>query len=63
MTSSSDTSGQAGKKAGCSKCRDNEPLDFDFTFAFQPIVDLSTRSIFGHEALVRGPNGESAYSV
>jgi len=32
-------------------------------FAYQPIVDLATRSIFAHEALVRGPNGESAYSV
>ena len=63
MTSSSDTSGQAGKKAGCSQCQQAEPLGFDFTFAYQPIVDLSTRSIFGHEALVRGPNGESAYSV
>jgi len=63
MTSSSDTSGQTGKKAGCTQCRDAGPLGFDFTFAYQPIVDLSTRSIFGHEALVRGPNGESAYSV
>ena len=63
MTSSSDTPGQTGKKAGCSQCQQAAPLGFDFTFAYQPIVDLSTRSIFGHEALVRGPNGESAYSV
>ncbi|WP_299256091.1 EAL domain-containing protein [uncultured Kushneria sp.] len=31
--------------------------------AFQPIVDLSTSSVFAHEALVRGVNGESAWSV
>ncbi|WP_115854546.1 EAL domain-containing protein [Kushneria indalinina] len=31
--------------------------------AFQPIVDLETRSVFAHEALVRGVDGESAWSV
>jgi EAL domain-containing protein (putative c-di-GMP-specific phosphodiesterase class I) len=47
---------------GCTGCR-NSNLDFDFDYAFQPIVDLRARSIFAHEALVRGVNGESAYSV
>lgn len=46
----------------CQGCRDGS-LDFDFDYAFQPIVDLNTRSIFAHEALVRGINGESALSV
>ena len=49
--------------AGCVQCKDDAPLGFDFVFAYQPIVDLSTRSIYAHEALVRGPNGESAFSV
>jgi EAL domain-containing protein (putative c-di-GMP-specific phosphodiesterase class I) len=31
--------------------------------AFQPIVDLSARRVWGYEALVRGPNGEAAFSV
>nr|WP_206436069.1 EAL domain-containing protein [Altericroceibacterium xinjiangense] len=31
--------------------------------AFQPIVDLRTSHVWGYEALVRGPNGEGAYSV
>ncbi|NCP65506.1 MAG: EAL domain-containing protein [Paraglaciecola sp.] len=31
--------------------------------AFQPIVDVKRRSIFGYEALVRGLNQESAYQV
>lgn len=48
---------------GCSQCKDANALDFEFEYAYQPIVDLASRSIFGHEALVRGPNGESAYSV
>lgn len=31
--------------------------------AFQPIIDLRDRSIFSHEALVRGPQGQSAASI
>jgi EAL domain-containing protein (putative c-di-GMP-specific phosphodiesterase class I) len=48
---------------GCQKCKDSQQLDIDIVFAYQPIVDLHTRSIYAHEALVRGPNGESAFSV
>lgn len=51
------------RPAGCEECKNAQALDFDFLFAYQPIVDLAKRSIFAHEALVRGPNGESAYSV
>ncbi len=35
----------------------------EFTFAFQPIVDVDLGETISQEALVRGPNGESAYSV
>lgn len=38
-------------------------LDIDFAHAYQPIVDLTTRSVFAHEALVRGPRGEPAFSI
>ncbi|MET0269679.1 MAG: EAL domain-containing protein, partial [Sphingomonas sp.] len=31
--------------------------------AFQPIMDIATGLPFAYEALVRGPNGESAWSV
>jgi EAL domain-containing protein (putative c-di-GMP-specific phosphodiesterase class I) len=48
---------------GCVQCQQGKPLTFDFMFAYQPIVALSTKTIFGHEALVRGPNNESAQSV
>ncbi len=44
----------------CHRCRDTEPLDFDFSYAYQPIVDFRHRRIFAHEALVRGCHGESA---
>ncbi len=34
-----------------------------FSYAFQPIVDMGSGTVFSHEALVRGPGGESAYLV
>jgi len=51
------------RPAGCALCRNAEPLPFEFSYAFQPIVDTRERRIFAHEALVRGPVGESAHSV
>lgn len=47
----------------CVGCRTDIPFDFAFEFAYQPIVDFASRTIFAHEALVRGPNGESAASI
>lgn len=47
----------------CAKCHRSESLGFDFTMAMQPIVRLSDRSIFSHEALVRGLAGESAGTI
>src|ERR1700685_3326355 len=35
----------------------------DFSFAFQPIADIETRTVFAYEALVRGPKGEPAGQV
>lgn len=51
------------ERPGCAGCRDGHELDFGFEYAYQPIVDLLSRTIYAHEALVRGPNGESAGSV
>ena len=51
------------RQLGCSECLDGAGLDFDFTMAFQPIVNTTTGEIFAHEALVRGLNGEGAGSV
>lgn len=47
----------------CAGCGSDASLGFKFSYAFQPIVDVDKREIFAHEALVRGPNGESAQSV
>lgn len=46
---------------GCGKC--SVELPFKFSFAFQPIVDVSAKTIFGYEALVRGDDGASAWSI
>ena len=51
------------KASGCTGCHTPDGLGFDFEYAYQPIVDLSSHTIFAHEALVRGPQGESAWSV
>ena len=47
-------------KADCPGCRSGDQLDFDFSMAFQPIVDSSVNAVWGYEALIRGLNGEGA---
>lgn len=48
---------------GCQACRDRRLLPFDFSMAFQPIMDLRRGRPFAYEALVRGPQGESAATI
>lgn len=50
-------------KVGCQGCRSGEPLPFDFTMAFHPIVDLDRGVVWGYEALVRGTQGQSAWQI
>ena len=38
-------------------------MGFDFDYAYQPIIDIEQRTVFAHEALVRGPGGEGAATV
>lgn len=47
----------------CTDCHCHTPLDFAIRMAFQPIVDVEQRSVFAHEALVRGEHGEGAGEV
>src|SRR6056297_1963031 len=47
----------------CAECAAGAGLDFDFTMAFQPIVDVSSREVFAYEALVRGLGNEPAGEV
>lgn len=50
-------------RAGCDSCQRRDALDFDFTMAFQPIVDVEKREVYAYEALVRGTDGSGAYSI
>ena len=40
-----------------------EPIWPEFSFAYQPIVNVRTRTVESYEALVRGPGGRSAGEV
>ncbi|WP_444677866.1 EAL domain-containing protein [Halomonas sp. E19] len=51
----------AEKEGKCVRCEGELP--FDFTMAFQPIVDLASAQVIAYEALVRGPHNESAYHI
>ncbi len=50
-------------KLACRECLGGAGLGFDFKMAFQPVIDATSRTIYSHEALVRGPNGEGAATV
>jgi EAL domain-containing protein (putative c-di-GMP-specific phosphodiesterase class I) len=55
------TSFKKAAEPGCKSCKN--PLDIDFTFAFQPIVNVKEKTIFAYEALVRGLKGEGAHEI
>ncbi|MDO9472125.1 MAG: EAL domain-containing protein [Caulobacter sp.] len=44
----------------CESCRNGEGFDLAITMAFQPIVDIAAGTVFAHEALVRGVDGQGA---
>lgn len=49
-------------RPGCAKCAESAP-GIEFAFAFQPIVSVKSHTVFAHEALARGPQGQPADSV
>lgn len=53
----------AAELPSCKRCRGEHALDFSFSMAFQPIVDVRAGGVFGYEALVRGPAGEPASTI
>lgn len=53
----------AGTPRDCEDCGKAERVGFQFDYAYQPIVDVERRTVFAHEALVRGPSGEGAMTV
>ena len=59
----SEFAGLAEPGSHCDDCGSAEKVGFKFDYAYQPIVDVVERTIYAHEALVRGPAGEDAASV
>ena len=55
--------GASSARSSCDGCRNGSSLGFDFTMAFQPIVDIATGRVWAYEALVRGLNGEGASTI
>jgi EAL domain-containing protein (putative c-di-GMP-specific phosphodiesterase class I) len=51
------------QELNCAQCVNTAELGFDFSFAYQPIVQASTRQIVSYEALARGVHGEPFASV
>ena len=47
----------------CAACSDGTSLGFDFSMAFQPIVNTANSEIFSQEALVRGLQNEPPSQV
>ncbi|ELV8624428.1 EAL domain-containing protein [Vibrio cidicii] len=52
-----------GERIACRNCADKNQLGFDFSMAFQPIINCHTQTVFGYEALVRGLKNEPAFSI
>src|SRR5690606_20232087 len=50
-------------KNPCPSCQGGNALGFDFSMAFQPIVDMRDRSLYAYEALVRGTDGAGAAAI
>ncbi len=44
----------------CVACKEGIGFDVPITMAFQPIVNVQTRTVFAYEALVRGQDGQGA---
>jgi len=54
---------QEPQKIGCAECAKGAGLDFEFTMAFQPIINTTTKKVFAQEALVRGMCQEPASEI
>lgn len=50
-------------KLSCAECAGGAGLGFEISMAFQPIVDINSKSVFAQEALVRGPHNESSAEI
>lgn len=47
----------------CAECAGGAGLGFEISMAYQPIVDVQKKQMFAQEALVRGPQNQSAAHI
>ena len=58
-----DVLGGSVDRPACGDCRGGIAAPFEFSMAFQPVVDIEAGVVEGYEALVRGPQGQPASDV
>lgn len=51
------------RRLGCAECTRGSALGFDFSMAFQPIVNTQEGVVFSYEALARGINNEPVSTI
>lgn len=54
---------ETATRVTCGACGTGSMLPFDFTMAFQPIVNIATERVWAYEALVRGTDGAGAGAI
>ena len=52
-----------GQSLKCAGCRGGTGFDVPITMAFQPILNMETRTVFAYEALLRGKTGAGAADI
>lgn len=58
-----DPANDPGPALACAQHCDTTSFPVPYSMAFQPIIDIDTRTIYAYEALVRGVNGEPANTI
>lgn len=58
-----ESTGATHDRLVCAACKDGQAFPLPFKMAYQPIVDVEAGRVFAYEALVRGPEGQGAFSV
>ncbi len=51
------------RSSACGACRERRALPFDFTMAFQRIVDIERGRVWAYEAFVRVTAGQGADNI
>jgi EAL domain-containing protein (putative c-di-GMP-specific phosphodiesterase class I) len=58
-----DPANDPGPTLACAQHYSSTSFPVPYSMAFQPIIDIDTKTIYAYEALVRGVNGEPANTI